>query len=106
MNKTTRNLVQEINDEFKKIKTLKESCIFDDEEYGYDEFNAEEEMIEEPNEEEGEVVENEIINQIRKLAFKGLQRYEDNIKAPEYDLFKRVWQICDKFALNDNKIKE
>jgi len=37
-----------------------------------------------------------IVSQIREMALQGLQTLANDIDDPTYDLFKKVWLLCDK----------
>ena len=37
-----------------------------------------------------------IVSQIREMALQGLQTLANDIDDPAYDLFKKVWLMCDK----------
>lgn len=43
----------------------------------------------------------EKINQIRAIALDGVRELADNPTSKEYDVMKRIWNICDK-SINDN----
>lgn len=42
------------------------------------------------------------IDDIRKKSLKGMAQLADNPDDPNYDILKKIWQICDK-AYNDQK---
>ena len=87
-------------------KTVNEAINFGDEGDGYEMEDAHDvEMEAEP--EHGESKEESIdwmgfVDDIRKKSLMGMAKLADNPDDPGYDVFKRLWQICDK-AYNDQK---
>ena len=61
--------------------------------------NMEQEAAEEGQEISPSVKEK--INQIRAIALDGIRELADNPTSKEYDVMKRIWNICDK-SINDN----
>lgn len=37
-----------------------------------------------------------LISQIRKLALQGISKLSDTTNVPEYDIFKKIWTLCEK----------
>jgi hypothetical protein len=97
MDKKTKEILNEINQQF---SYLKENSIFDDEE-----MCSSEECIENMDVPEEEDEQDDKISSIRSIAFKGLQEFENNVQAPEYDFFKKIWMMCDKMTLGNTAEK-
>ena len=52
---------------------------------------------------------NDIIDQIRQLAIKGIAQYADQVDSEKYQSLKKIWLLTDKFyeeALGDNNDKK
>ena len=49
---------------------------------------------------------NEVINNIRKLALEGIQRYAEQVTSPLYDFYKKIWAECDKLITDAAKKQE
>lgn len=86
-------------------KTITEAMNFEGapEEPGYDDAEIDAEMEpehEEPKEEHIDWM--GFVDDIRKKSLMGMAKLADNPDDPGYDVFKRLWQICDK-AYNDQK---
>ena len=98
-----------INNTIKEIesisKLLKEAYIFDGDE---GEMPMEETMESDAPEEElmegGNT--DEIVDQIRQLALDGIQKYADDVDNEMYQLFKKVWMMCDKCLSEKDKVEE
>lgn len=45
------------------------------------------------------------ISQIRKIALGAISRISDNPTSPEYDLLKKIWNMCDK-GIESNSVKK
>ena len=46
---------------------------------------------------EGEAPQNNVIDQIRQLAIKGIAEYADDIESEQYQSLKKIWLLTDKF---------
>ena len=82
-------------------KLLKESYVFDGEDYEAS-YGDEEMCDEEPM--EGEVCDSgscDKIDQIRSLALDGIQDFAKDVDTEEYQFYKKVWLLCDKFCETD-----
>jgi hypothetical protein len=44
-----------------------------------------------------------LIYQIRKLALQGISKLSDATNIPEYDIFKKIWTLCEKKMIESNK---
>jgi hypothetical protein len=44
-----------------------------------------------------------LISQIRKLALQGISKLSDATNMPEYDIFKKIWTLCEKKIIETNK---
>lgn len=109
MRKPLTNDIDIINENINEIeKILKESMNFcedndidiEDEDMGYNEGMEEEPMEEKPMEEEptipnGKSIESYIDN-IRKYSLNGLSALCDNPECEEYQMLKKIFQMCDK----------
>ena len=83
-------------------KLLKESYVFDDEQYDDMPYEGED-MVDDPNvPSDGGVSDTtDKINQIRALALEGIQDFAENVESEEYQFYKKVWLLCDKFCESD-----
>lgn len=104
--KQKMNIKETINEIENLSKLLKESYVFDDidsQEMPSDEI----EMSEEPIEQES--CQTDTISQIRSLALNGIQDFAENVESEEYQFYKKVWLLCDKFCesdkSNDNNVE-
>lgn len=100
--------INEISAILKKSPTLKEALSFDEDfdDMSYDEMPMDNEMSmgDEMNcgnemhqcNAEGE----KLINDIRKVCLDGMRQLADCPEDPCYDVFKKVWQICDKVIMD------
>lgn len=96
------NLQETVRDIERLSKILKESYVFDEEDF---------DMEEVPQEQEDEYYEknettssaDEKINQIRSLALEGISEFAEKVDSEEYQMFKNIWMTCDKFYSNKNK---
>lgn len=116
MKKITSNLANELN-HYKKL--LKESYVFDNndpseyEEQPYfedDENDYDERPMRNQEETEEnvplEMDDNEVVNKIRSLALKGIQKYSEEVTSPLYEFFKKIWAECDKLITDAAKKQE
>lgn len=87
----------------KMPKTINEAINFE-EDYPGHEMGPEDEMEPEHEEpkEDGGIDWMGFVDDIRKKSLMGMAKLADNPDDPGYDVFKRLWQICDK-AYNDQK---
>lgn len=44
-----------------------------------------------------------LISQIRKLSLQGISKLSDATNVPEYDIFKKIWSLCEKKIVESNK---
>jgi hypothetical protein len=104
MRKPLTNDIDIINENINEIeKIFKESmnfCEDDDidmegEDMGYDEGMEEEPMEEEPTAPNGKSIDSYIDN-IRKYSLNGLSALCDNPECEEYQMLKKIFQMCDK----------
>jgi hypothetical protein len=95
--------INEISAILRKSPTLKEALSFDEDfdDMSYDdempmddEMNCGDEMHQ--CNAEGE----KLINDIRKACLDGMRQLADCPEDPCYDVFKKVWQICDKVIMD------
>ncbi len=49
---------------------------------------------------------NQAINNIRKLALQGIEKYADDVTNPIYDFYKKIWVECDKLITDAAKKHE
>ena len=102
MKKVQKYNINETVAEIEKLsKLLKESYVFDEEEY--DEVPNDEEVMDDEPIEEAPCCADEKINQIRSLALEGIQEFAEAVDSEEYQIFKNIWMACDKFYSNKNK---
>ena len=45
----------------------------------------------------------QIVNQMRIMCLDGLRELANNPESPEYDLLKKIWNLCDKTVGADQK---
>jgi hypothetical protein len=92
------NIKRTINEIENLSKLLKESYVFD----GCDEMPCESEDELLIDDEEGEECNSsDKISEIRTLALSGIQDYAEDVESEEYQFFKKVWLLCDKFCETD-----
>lgn len=109
MDKETKNTLNEIKEILNKNITL-ESVFFseDNDEFqnNVDDMNTDDEI--ENGDEEFENVNSfeDTVNQIRKTALDGVTAYSSNPSSQEYDFFKKIWNMCDKFVSPKQKTQE
>lgn len=101
---TTKMNIKETILEIENLsKLLKESYVFDDMEdqdsmpYGDDEMGKEQML----NDENETCNSSDTISQIRALALNGIQDFAENVESEEYQFYKKVWLLCDKFCESD-----
>lgn len=86
----------------KTPKTIKEALAFetDDNVIAADEIDNEVENTNEPeqkpNVQTSKLNVEEFVNDIRMKALKGMAELADNPESSEYQILKKIWQICDK----------
>lgn len=120
MKKEFKNNIKTINENIKEVeKLLKESMNF------YEEDSMEDENLNDFNEEEfeptemDEPVENNLetpsienknidsyVDHIRKYALNGLSALCENPESEEYQMLKKIFQMCDKKPENKEKMTE
>jgi hypothetical protein len=120
MKKEFKNNIKTINENIKEVeKLLKESMNF------YEEDSMEDENLNDFDEEEFETtemdepVENNIetpsienknidsyVDHIRKYALNGLSALCENPESEEYQMLKKIFQMCDKKPENKEKMTE
>lgn len=91
----------------KRHMTL-ENLIMDDDEYGYE--NDENMGFEESGnvdipEGGNNTNAKELINNIRQIALQGVSSLASNVTDPMYEVFKKIWNICDSSVNIENKNK-
>ncbi|MBR6517587.1 MAG: hypothetical protein IKT40_12220 [Bacilli bacterium] len=97
------NIKETINEIEMLSNLLKESYVFDESEPEIDSEAAyEDEVI--PQEESCGA--SDKINQIRSMALSGIQDFAENVESEEYQFFKKVWLLCDKFCESDKSSSE
>lgn len=114
MKKDNKQLINEMRsmlDEGKnqKKKLTVESLVFDEPEMGMqpDEMNnpgfddGQPDYFEEGDSISGETF--KIVNQMRLMCLDCLRKLANNPESPEYDLFKKIWNLCDKTVGVDQK---
>lgn len=57
------------------------------------------------NEETKDFSAHDAISQIRKISLRAVAQLADNPTSPEYELFKKIWNICDKGVENGQNKK-
>ena len=111
MKKEFKNNIKTINENIKEVeKLLKESMNF------YEEDSMEDENLNDFDEEEfeptemNEPVENKnidsYVDHIRKYALNGLSALYENPESEEYQMLKKIFQMCDKKPENKEKVTE
>lgn len=93
------NIKETINEIENLSKLLKESYVFDDIDDQDIQYEEDEELIDEPV--VNDVKSCDKINQIRSLALNGIQDFAENVESEEYQFYKKVWLLCDKFCETD-----
>lgn len=120
MKKEFKNNIKTINENIKEVeKLLKESMCFHEEDSMEDEnlndFNEEEfetTEMDEPIESNIETpsIENKnidsYVDHIRKYALNGLSALCENPESEEYQMLKKIFQMCDKKPENKEKMTE
>ena len=103
--KSMRENINEMKNLVSKMpKTINEAMDYDDEmPMDYEESMP---QVEEPVEEipaapvapveEAPVCGRELINDFRKKALKAMAELADTPEDPNYEILKRIWQLCDK----------
>ena len=117
-----KETVNEMRNAFSKNKLTLEGIIFNEE--GNPEDNGIEKIedepagvpdkpeMEKPHQEEKPLGVNapagiqSKINAIRKLALEGVTALAEHPTTPEYDFFKKVWNMCDKAAQDGRQERE
>lgn len=89
----------------KRSLTL-ENLIMDNGEYdeydnGEDMGFEETEIVNEPSTSNAK----ELINDIRQIALQGVSSLASNVTDPMYEVFKKIWNICDSSVNIENKNK-
>lgn len=91
---------QTIRDIDKLTKMLRESYVYEDENEVYnDEVYQEEPVYDEVNVDDK-------LSQIRSLALSGIQEYAENVDDSNYEVFKKIWMLCDKATSNKEQKNE
>jgi hypothetical protein len=107
MKKDNKELISEMrnmlnSDKNTKKKLTVESLVFDEPEMGGypDEMNnpgfddGQPDFFEEGDTISGETA--QIVNQMRIMCLDGLRKLANNPESNEYDLLKKIWNLCDK----------
>lgn len=92
------NIKETINEIENLSKLLRESYVFDDNDSDFS-YEEDEQVIDEPIKDEVKSCDN--ISQIRSLALNGIQDFAENVESEEYQFYKKVWLLCDKFCETD-----
>ena len=99
MDKESLKALNEIKNILNKQITLE--SVFFDEDNSFEEnegTSSDEEYTDDmPNENES-LDFSETVNSIRETALKGVTKFANNPSSQEYDFFKKIWNMCDKFA--------
>jgi hypothetical protein len=101
--------INEISKILKNMPTLKEALSFDED---FDDMSYDEEMpmddemgcdseIHQCNA-EGE----KLINDIRKVCLDGMRTLADCPEDPCYDIFKKIFQLCDKVIMDKKNVNK
>lgn len=114
MKKDTKQLINEMRSmlddgKSKKRKLTVESLVFDDPEMGMqpDEMNnpgfddGQPDYFEDGDQISGKTF--QIVNQMRIMCLDGLRVLANNPESSEYDLLKKIWNLCDKTVGVDQK---
>lgn len=100
-----KNIIKELDDMLQNERKLTiESIVFNENEdntemdnYVDDEYseedNTDDEYSQEPNVSSGI---QDKINQIRQICLQTISELADNPTSNEYDLMKKIWNLCDK----------
>lgn len=101
-----KNIIKETIEELEGLsKILKEAYVFDGAEEELEPVAPEEEYVED-DEMPMEGQTDDIVDQIRKLALDGIQKYAEDVDNEMYILFKKVWMMCDKCLSEKDKVEE
>lgn len=114
MKKDSKKLISEMrsmldNSKTQKKKLTVESLVFDEPEMGMqpDEMNnpgfddGQPDYFEEGDQISGKTF--QIVNKMRIMCLDGLRELANNPESPEYDLLKKIWNLCDKTVGADQK---
>ena len=102
-----RSMLKEGKDKRKKLTV--EAVVFDSPEMGMqpDEMNnpgfddGQPDYFEDGDQISGKTF--QIVNQMRIMCLDGLRELANNPESPEYDLLKKIWNLCDKTVGADQK---
>ena len=109
MDKKVIEEIKRIKELCGKINTINEALTFDDDEFdsefGGEEMTPEEGMPAEAPAEEAPAAANDedLINQIRKMALQGMSELADEPQGEKYQCIKKIWMLCDKYVTEDEK---
>ena len=92
------NIKETINEIENLSKLLKESYVFDESDYKEMPYEGEKDIIVDDQE---ECTSSDKISEIRTIALSGIQDYAENVESDEYQFYKKVWLLCDKFCETD-----
>ena len=105
-NRNTSEIISEMRQMLHEPKLTVENMIFSElDNKDFDDMkNSEEYYDEEPNNynnqkqtvENDTVSINDSINKIRQIALSAIAQLADDPTSPEYDLMKKIWNLCDK----------
>ena len=114
MKKDNKELISEMrnmlnSDKSTKKKLTVESLVFDEPEMGMqpDEMNnpgfddGQPDYFEDGDQISGKTF--QIVNKMRIMCLDGLRELANNPESPEYDLLKKIWNLCDKTVGADQK---
>lgn len=105
-NRNTSEIISEMRQMLHEPKLTVENMIFselDDKDFD-NRRDSEEYYDEEPNYSDNQkqtvtddtVSVNDSINKIRQIALSAIAQLADDPSSPEYDLMKKIWNLCDK----------
>lgn len=105
-NRNTSEIISEMRQMLHEPKLTVENMIFSElDNKDFDDMkNSEEYYDEEPNSYDNQkqtvtndtVNVNDSVNKIRQIALSAIAQLADDPSSPEYDLMKKIWNLCDK----------
>ena len=106
-----RHILNELRNYRKAVKEsyLSEELPTNDEDFENQVPHEEDEHEMMNNDEEHSAIDmddNEVVNNIRKLSLKGIQKYSEEVSNPLYEFYKKIWAECDKLITDAVKKQE
>lgn len=84
---------------------MQQQQIQGEEEYN-DEMPQQQDEMEDDDNSSIDLDDNQVVNQLRKLALKGIQKYSEEVTSPLYEFYKKIWAECDKLITDAAKKQE